>query len=630
MCCDGAPDPADQRDINTYITNWKDDPEVNIAHVLRQCNFTLQLIEELEGLRKDATDPKAIQIYQEGFIRLHELIHSKLLLASEEILKDASVNTDIETGNMQTVIRDENMALCLWANIKKNPRFEGLTFEEVGLGFEVSRRLAVSDIAIRFLHTCYDHLTFLALITHYRMHTPSHRFLTGPEKTPADLDMLEATKVEEVKEKSTMEPQQREEEEVQSIQKLQDKMVKQRPTSVQSRTSSVQFADGRVDEIQTQMEVLSAVGELTSASEQSAEGDMGQSGQVEVVDLKQHSSLGGVFYFDVFHLPPQTRYVKGWKITQLSDEGLQVFPYPMRSQGYSSVSMDVDDPVGVSVTVPDSVVLLKPPKVARWEAAEKQWRMDGIKELTYEEAEAKVTFKMDSFYTFTLIQETYANFPFRSWELRPLGQDSALFTVRGALIELSIAIQGSQCMLQSEHEKRLSHLTGKWMSGAAMQRAIVHAGINIFVNEHTDKYISTCGKDPLTEHAAYEQMALLASACAFSGSQWNAKCGAEHLVMQMCEHHGPAPVSEGSWRLYLLGAQKIRKLKVTEDSECFSPEHYPGSEFHSTLFHMMQDDMSPDGIVNITKSSYQFVDAVQNLLCATRPLAYSYPCNIRH
>lgn len=40
-------------------------------------------------------------------------------------------------------------------------------------------------------------------------------------------------------------------------------------------------------------------------------------------------------------------------------------------------------------------------------------------------------------------------------------------------------------------------------------------------------------QDPLTEHAAYEQMALFASACAFSWSKWNAKCGAEHLVMQV-------------------------------------------------------------------------------------------------
>lgn len=49
-------------------------------------------------------------------------------------------------------------------------------------------------------------------------------------------------------------------------------------------------------------------------------------------------------------------------------------------------------------------------------------------------------------------------------------------------------------MLQSEREKGLSHLLGKWMSSPVLQRAMLNAGINIFVSEHTDKYVSTCAK----------------------------------------------------------------------------------------------------------------------------------------
>lgn len=49
-------------------------------------------------------------------------------------------------------------------------------------------------------------------------------------------------------------------------------------------------------------------------------------------------------------------------------------------------------------------------------------------------------------------------------------------------------------MLQSQQERGLAHLIGKWMSGPALQSAMINAGINIFVNEYTDKYVSTCGK----------------------------------------------------------------------------------------------------------------------------------------
>ena len=49
-------------------------------------------------------------------------------------------------------------------------------------------------------------------------------------------------------------------------------------------------------------------------------------------------------------------------------------------------------------------------------------------------------------------------------------------------------------MLQAEQETGLSHLLGKWMSGPALQRAMLNVGINIFVREYTDKYVSVCKK----------------------------------------------------------------------------------------------------------------------------------------
>lgn len=43
MRCDGSPDPTVQREVNTYISLWRDDPEVNITRVLDQCNPALQV-----------------------------------------------------------------------------------------------------------------------------------------------------------------------------------------------------------------------------------------------------------------------------------------------------------------------------------------------------------------------------------------------------------------------------------------------------------------------------------------------------------------------------------------------------------------------------------------------------------
>lgn len=46
-----------------------------------------QLIEELDALIKESTDPKQIHIYQEGLIHLQDLIQSKVNLTCEDIFK---------------------------------------------------------------------------------------------------------------------------------------------------------------------------------------------------------------------------------------------------------------------------------------------------------------------------------------------------------------------------------------------------------------------------------------------------------------------------------------------------------------------------------------------------------------
>uniref|UniRef100_A0A667ZPP7 Dynein axonemal intermediate chain 7 n=1 Tax=Myripristis murdjan TaxID=586833 RepID=A0A667ZPP7_9TELE len=608
MCCDGTPDPREQREINTYISLWRDNPEVNITPVLEQCDHTLQLIEELEGWLYDVREPAEGDKYQETLLSLQEMISSKLLLATEEILKNACKHSETEMSNMQTVVKDSNITLCLWANLKKN-----IYFEEAGIGFELSKQLAVSSIAVRILHTRYDHLSWLAGIPPLSARSATRRSMASIT-TAANPTTTNPEGEEEVRAGSESSLRhQAAQEEAQSIHGSEGRKVRWKNGML-----------GWVPEIGAISSLFNfQVADTYCSFEQRLVTDSGVS--VQVVDLQQYTPLGGVFYWDVFHLPPQAHSIHDWEIRQILHTRLQEFAYPMKqSKVQGSASSITEDltcpPVGVSVTLPDFVLFSETPQVARWDA---QWRMDGITDFNYEASEAKVSFKMDSFHVFVLMQDTYVNLPFQSWELRPLGQDAALFTVNAALIDLTITIQGNQCMLQSEQDKGLSHLQGKWMGGPALQRAMVNAGINIFVNEYTDKYVSTCGKDPLTEHAAYEQMALLSSACAFSWSQWNAKCGAEHLVMQVCEHHGPSPVPKDSWSLYLLGAQRNQKLEITEKSEAFSPDLYPESEFHSTFIHMLQDDMSTDGTARARNSHYLFVDTVQSLLCATRPLMYS-------
>lgn len=80
---------------------------------------------------------------------------------------------------------------------------------------------------------------------------------------------------------------------------------------------------------------------------------------------------------------------------------------------------------------------------------------------------------------------------------------------------------------------------------------------------------------------------------------------------------------DDSWNLYLLAAQKILKLGIVEGSKTYNAEYDPRRGFHSTLIHMLQETMSAESIAQSRKSSFLYVDTVQSLLRATRPLMYS-------
>uniref|UniRef100_A0A4W4FXN1 Dynein axonemal intermediate chain 7 n=1 Tax=Electrophorus electricus TaxID=8005 RepID=A0A4W4FXN1_ELEEL len=609
--CDGSPNPAVQPEINAFISLWKEDPVGQIQPLLQQCAMALRLTDELDLLVREEPEPSVAQMYQETRLTLQNLIHDKLLQATEEILKSAKEQSDIETGNMQAVVRDDNVTLCLWANLNKNPRFKGHQFKEVGMGFELPKQLVTSDIGVRMLHTRYDHLSDLS--RHARVHG----------RRPAAIEVGTVTllaQTPEVAEDGGMR--------VEGKERGNPQHAEDEPQSLRTQGKKVSLhasVQGQGREAQTE-----TVTDRPTFPGEGAE-SVSDTTNVHVVDLHQYTPLGGVFYFDVFYLPPQSVTVNGWEMRKLLDTGLLVFPYPSeQSQVHSSVAGRVEEsgthsspPVGVTVRLPESVVFLEEPQVARWDPADQQWRSDGVSETCYQAEERSLSFKMASFSAFTLLQDSHANMPFQSWELRPLGQDSAQLTITAALVEVSITVKGNRCMLQMERARELTPILGRWMNLPALQAAMRRSGINMFVNEYSEKYVDVHAKDPLIEHTAYEQMALVSSAFAFSWSRWNAQCQQQHLVLQVCEQLEAGPVPAKAWSLYLLGAQRSHRLKMTEWSAAFSPELAEGSEFHSTFLHMLRDGVSAEGWARVNHAHPLYINTVQALLCSTRVLTFS-------
>lgn len=63
------------------------------------------------------------------------------------LLQQASTLADLDSGNMEKVIQDENVTLYVWANLKKNPRYSHGCYyrsEDIGNRLMMTRDLPVA------------------------------------------------------------------------------------------------------------------------------------------------------------------------------------------------------------------------------------------------------------------------------------------------------------------------------------------------------------------------------------------------------------------------------------------------------------------------------------------------------
>uniref|UniRef100_A0A452T7D2 Dynein axonemal intermediate chain 7 n=2 Tax=Ursus maritimus TaxID=29073 RepID=A0A452T7D2_URSMA len=565
----------------------------------------------LETPPYDLEDKNVIQ-YQGSILELQELLHLKFNIATEILLRQASTLADLDSGNMEKVIQDENVTLYVWANLKKNPRYRSVRFSETQIGFEIPRILATSDIALRLLHTHYDHVTPLR---------PVPASLQEHTATVTDFAKEEVKNEEAAISKELQEEGKQRENESNSVHEEETKFEEQGDSEVQM---SVVREESEATKGELEMKLLSET--VLSAQLLLIENANEKPCFFEdnEVDLCQFTTLGGVYHLDILELPPQCKAMKGWMIVEILKEGLRKYIYPPET------TEDVETenafpPIEVTLEVQENVIFFEDPMVARWDGEGKHWQTDGISNVSYKSEERLLTFSLETFGPVTLIQDTHINMPFQSWELRPLDVNKVLLTVTTVFTEIQIQIKENLCMLASVklNKKHSSILEGKWMTPVSFICALKEAGLNIFPSGHSHFYVVINYKDPLVEVKAYRQLALLSSAFAFGWSKWNTVCNSKKVIVKLMEHLTEEPIQKPNWTLLMFSGDRAQRLKINENSETFSEALKEETEFHSTLYHMVEDFASKKAMEKIRSSSCQFIDSVCYMLLSTRLLSYS-------
>uniref|UniRef100_UPI00398F63D6 dynein axonemal intermediate chain 7 n=1 Tax=Pristiophorus japonicus TaxID=55135 RepID=UPI00398F63D6 len=642
MKCDGTPDPTVPQEINTFINLFKEDPNVDIKSLFERGRTILQLLEELEIVLSDTPAdelPEATAAqYQQTIWDLQDLLSDTNDKATVILLQKAVDLVDIETGNMQEVAIDEHITLCLWANFNKNPRFKGYGFDNEHMAFELPRHLAMSDIAVRILHTQYDHIS---------CRTPSfyaHRraFKNKPvifeimgyrkedEVVETEAEVEELLAVEEqpaVEEQEALEEKQSLEAKLMTDEDAQIIRVSRSPsafsTSSKDEAKSQTPSMERIMDIDIKLPSVAPIQEIPSA----------ESVDECVVDFKQYTPLGGVYYFDVLKLPPQPKFVKGWRIVQLSETGLECYPcQPGSTRGDTSTLGSTDEResenfcdscAGIVMKLPPKAWFFEQPKPARWNPIGKQWRTDGFHFITFDPLEELLSFKMDTFNIFTLIQRYHINMPFQSWEIRPLAENEAILTVDAFFTKVEIRIKDLCQLCPVPLEDNLSHIRGKWMTASALIISMINAGLNIFPGAESEKYIRINRKNKQLELDMYTQMALVISAMAFKWSKWNLFSDYEEIIFQACENLNGEMVADDDWSVYMSRTERSHKLKMKESSEELSNEIAENAELYSNLYHMMKGVASDAAKERILNTNHLFFTSVNEMLEATKLFSHT-------
>uniref|UniRef100_A0A8C7A183 Dynein axonemal intermediate chain 7 n=2 Tax=Neovison vison TaxID=452646 RepID=A0A8C7A183_NEOVI len=615
--CDGSPDPSISPEINTFISLWKEETNETLEEVIAKSKLVLKLIEKLKLILLETPpydlEDKNIKQYQGSILELQELLHLKFNIATEILLRQASTLADLDSGNMEKVIQDENVTLYVWANLKKNPRYKSVRFSETQIGFEIPRILATSDIALRLLHTHYDHVTPLRPVpTSLREYTATVNHLVKDEvkyeETAVDKELQEEGKQQENESNSVHEEETKFEE--QSGSEVQTSFVREESEATKCELEMKLLSE---TVLSAQFLLIKNANEKPYIFEDNE------------VDLCQFTTLGGVYHLDILELPPQCKPTKGWMIVEILKEGLQKYIYPPET------TEDVETesafpPIEVTLEVQENVILFEDPMVARWDAEGKHWQTDGISNVSYKPEDKLVTFSLETLGPVTLIQDAHINMPFQSWELTPLDVDQVLLTVTTVFTTIQIQIKENLCLLASitlSNKKHFSILEGKWMTPISFICALKEAGLNIFPSEHSHFYVVINYKDPLIEMKAYRQLALLSSAFAFGWSKWNIVCSSNKVIVKLKEHLSEKPIQKPNWTLLMFSGDRAQRLKINENSETFSEALKEETEFHSTLYHMVKDFASQKAMEKVRSSSCQLIDSVCYMLLSTRVLSYS-------
>ncbi|KAJ3188063.1 hypothetical protein HK101_009233 [Irineochytrium annulatum] len=158
--CNTLPDPNDEKELNTYLSLWEEEPLG--ADDETSLQSLLNILPNAEKLCDDIVHAMAIESDKQNeagalhlrlqLLTLRSLIQAKWDLVTCQVLQHVD-HFQIEANeNFLYSTEIDRYAFGVWGNLTKNPRHKNIDFSNVNLSMTLPKPIALANVAVRMLY----------------------------------------------------------------------------------------------------------------------------------------------------------------------------------------------------------------------------------------------------------------------------------------------------------------------------------------------------------------------------------------------------------------------------------------------------------------------------------------------
>jgi cancer susceptibility candidate protein 1 len=162
LACNPRPDPSMEFELNTFLDTWASEDEPLLGDTMKSVQYCEQVAADLIAVMANAeakADDDRVELCRGFLKKLWELTVQKLDRGSAFILQHSDELTTADVKNELMLEQQlDGIKYGIWVNlVVKGFRMKPVRFNDVGIGVDVPKPVAVQTLAMRCMYFPQDH-----------------------------------------------------------------------------------------------------------------------------------------------------------------------------------------------------------------------------------------------------------------------------------------------------------------------------------------------------------------------------------------------------------------------------------------------------------------------------------------